>query len=185
MAEHENNNVILKGFLIGGVLGALAGIFFAPKSGKELRSDIKEKGSEVLKDAKEIYADASTKAKEIIEEAKHQAEELKKEADRHLSEARQKAKEILARGEKKEAEASESEKGYYGRKRSLNRKEMIMNQRATLLTISVTVIAAIMVLALIFLIPVLLQVRRTAHEAEKLIDSVRVQVAPVSRDIAV
>ena len=26
-------------------------------------------------------------------------------------------------------------------------------------------------------------VRRTAHEAEKLIDSVRVQVAPVSRDI--
>jgi uncharacterized protein YoxC len=33
------------------------------------------------------------------------------------------------------------------------------------------------------LIPVLLQVRRTAHEAEKLIDSVRLQVAPVSRDI--
>ena len=55
---------------------------------------------------------------------------------------------------------------------------------ATLLTISVTVIGAILVLVLIFLIPVLLQVRRTAHEAEKLIDSVRLQVAPVSRDIA-
>ena len=54
---------------------------------------------------------------------------------------------------------------------------------ATLLTTSVTVIAAIMVLVLIFLIPVLLQVRRTAHEAEKLIDSIRLQVAPVSRDI--
>ena len=66
------------GFLIGGVLGALAGIFFAPKSGKELRSDLQEKGSEILKDAKEIYADAGTKAKEIIEEAKHQAKELKK-----------------------------------------------------------------------------------------------------------
>ena len=50
---------------------------------------------------------------------------------------------------------------------------------ATLLTTSVTVIAAIMVLVLIFLIPVLLQVRRAAHEAEKLIDSVRLQVAPV------
>ena len=44
----------------------------------------------------------------------------------------------------------------------------------TLMAISVTVIAAIMVLALIFQIPVLLQVRRTAREAEKLIDSVRV-----------
>ena len=53
----------------------------------------------------------------------------------------------------------------------------------TLMAISVAVIAAIMVLALIFLIPVFLQVRRTAREAEKLIDSVRVQVTPVSRDI--
>ena len=51
------------------------------------------------------------------------------------------------------------------------------------MAISVTVIAAIMVLALIFQIPVLLQVRRTAREAEKLIDSVRVQVAPLSRDV--
>jgi gas vesicle protein len=99
MAEHENQQGhFFMGFLIGGVLGALAGIFFAPKSGKELRSDIKEKGNEVLKDAKEIYADASTKA----------------EADRHLSEARQKSKEILARGEKKEGAASESAKDIPG-----------------------------------------------------------------------
>ena len=54
---------------------------------------------------------------------------------------------------------------------------------ATLLAISITVIAAILVLVLIFLIPVLLQVRRTVHEAEKLIDSVRLQVAPVSHDL--
>ena len=53
----------------------------------------------------------------------------------------------------------------------------------TLMAISVTVIAAIMVLALIFLIPVLVQVLRTAKEAEKMIDSVRAQVAPISRDI--
>jgi hypothetical protein len=38
-------------------------------------------------------------------------------------------------------------------------------------------------LILIFLIPVLLQVRRTAHEAEKLIDSVCLQVVPFSRDL--
>ena len=82
MAENEKpQGHFFMAFLIGSILGALAGIFFAPKSGKELRSDIKEKGSEVLKDGKEIYADASTKAKEIIEEAKHQAKELKKEAE--------------------------------------------------------------------------------------------------------
>ena len=69
------------GLLIGGALGALAGIFFAPKSGKELRSAIKDKGSKVLKDAKEIYATACTDVKEIIGEVKHQAKDLKKEAE--------------------------------------------------------------------------------------------------------
>lgn len=69
------------GLLIGGALGALAGIFFAPKSGKELRSDIKEKGNEFLKYTKEIYVDVGTKAKDIIEEVEHQAKELKKEAE--------------------------------------------------------------------------------------------------------
>jgi len=101
VAEHEKpQNYFFMGFLIGGVLGALAGIFFAPKPGKDLRSDLKEKGSEVLRDGKDIYADASTKAREIIVEAKHQAEELKNEADQYLSEARQKAKGMLARVEK-------------------------------------------------------------------------------------
>jgi gas vesicle protein len=118
MEEHDKPQCnFLKGFLIGGVLGAFAGILFAPKSGKELRSDIDEIGSEVLKDAKEIYADASTKAKKIIEEAKYQAKELKQEADRHLSEARQKAKEIFARVEKKEAEVGEAERGVIGEKK--------------------------------------------------------------------
>ena len=106
MAEHEKpQSHFFMGFLIGSVLGALAGIFFAPRSGKELRSDIKEKGGKVLKDAKEIYADASTRAKEIIEEAKHQAKELKKEADRHHSETHQKAREILVRNENKRLKA--------------------------------------------------------------------------------
>ena len=53
----------------------------------------------------------------------------------------------------------------------------------TLMAISIAVIAFILVLTFIFSIPVLLQVRRTAREAEKLIDSVRVQAAPLSRDI--
>lgn len=109
MAENERDcSQFLKGFVIGGFLGALAGILFAPKPGKELRSEIKVKGSEVLKDAQEIYDDAGKKAKEIIDEAKKRAGELKKEADRRVTEARQRAKEILSRGEKKEGEASGS-----------------------------------------------------------------------------
>jgi len=53
------------------------------------------------------------------------------------------------------------------------------------MTISVTVIAAIMVIAVIALIPVLLQVRRTAREVERLTEMVRMQVAPLSHDATI
>jgi gas vesicle protein len=82
MEEHEKPQChFCMGLMIGGALGALAGIFFAPKSGKELRSDIEEKGGEVLRNAKGIYTDVSTNAQEIIGEVKHQVKDLKKEAE--------------------------------------------------------------------------------------------------------
>jgi len=82
MASHEKSvGYLFVGLLIGGALGALAGILFAPKSGKELRKDIKKKGNEILEDGKELYADTNAKAKEIFGEVTHQAKELKKEAE--------------------------------------------------------------------------------------------------------
>jgi uncharacterized protein YoxC len=54
-----------------------------------------------------------------------------------------------------------------------------------LLTISVTVIAASIIVVAIVLIPVILQVRRTAHEAEKLLETARMQVVPLSHDLTV
>ena len=82
MAEQEKPQChLVMGLFIGCALGVLAGIFFAPKSGKELRSDIKKKEKDVLKEAKDIYADVGTKAKEIIGEVRHQASELKQEAE--------------------------------------------------------------------------------------------------------
>ena len=52
-----------------------------------------------------------------------------------------------------------------------------------LLTISVTVIAASVVVFTVFLIPVLLQVRRTSRELEKLFDTARMQITPLSHDL--
>jgi uncharacterized protein YoxC len=51
------------------------------------------------------------------------------------------------------------------------------------LTISVAVIAAIMVVAVICIIPVLLQIRRTAQQVEKLAETARMQIAPLSHDL--
>jgi uncharacterized protein YoxC len=52
-------------------------------------------------------------------------------------------------------------------------------------TISITVIAAAVLVVAIVLIPVILQIRRTACEAEKLIETVRMEIAPLSRDLTV
>ena len=54
-----------------------------------------------------------------------------------------------------------------------------------ILTVSVAVIAAVMVAGVILCIPVLLQIRRVAQQVETLTESVRTQIAPVSRDVTV
>lgn len=59
-----------KGLLIGGFLGGVAGLLFAPKSGKELRSGIKETGDETFKGTKEILGQASHQFSEVRERAK-------------------------------------------------------------------------------------------------------------------
>lgn len=95
MKNGDNQSNFLKGFLFGSILGAVVGIFFAPKSGKKLRSEIKEKGSEILKDAEETYKETTA----IIGDVRRLAEDLKKD----LSLMCQKAKEILVHGEEKGA----------------------------------------------------------------------------------
>jgi uncharacterized protein YoxC len=56
---------------------------------------------------------------------------------------------------------------------------------STLQAISISVIAAILVVAVVALIPVLVQVRRTAREAERVLETVRTQILPLSHDLSV
>ncbi len=114
MAENETDESrFVRGFLIGSILGVLAGMLFAPKPGKELRADLKRKGEEVFDEAKHLYSETRSKASVILEDARHRAEELIKEANRQLAEARQKAREVLRSAEKKAGE--EEAKGGAGK----------------------------------------------------------------------
>ena len=63
----ENNNDLLKGLFIGGLIGIALGLLFAPKSGKETREDIARKANEVLDKTKEEYEKAAEKTKLIYE----------------------------------------------------------------------------------------------------------------------
>jgi len=52
-------------------------------------------------------------------------------------------------------------------------------------TISVTIIAASIVVVTIVLIPLILQIRRTAREAEKLMETARMEIVPLGHDLTV
>jgi gas vesicle protein len=55
----ENNNDLLVGFIVGGLIGITLGILFAPKSGKETREDIARKAKEGYGKVSEKYQEAS------------------------------------------------------------------------------------------------------------------------------
>jgi len=91
--ENNHGKGLLIGLLIGGAIGAIAGLLFAPKSGRELRQDIKNKSDEYLDDAERYIADARTKAKDLINEGKKRSERL-------ISDAKTKSDELLKDAEK-------------------------------------------------------------------------------------
>jgi len=53
-AQIQGNSNLTKGIVIGALLGAAAALLFAPKSGRELRSDLSEKISATADKSKEI-----------------------------------------------------------------------------------------------------------------------------------
>lgn len=76
------------GFLAGGIVGGVLALLYAPKSGKELRQDIRNKKDEMLDDAEEYLDIAKHKAQDIINEGKKRSEEL-------ISDAKKKAGNLL------------------------------------------------------------------------------------------
>ena len=61
----------------GLAIGAILGVFFAPKSGKETRKDLMDKGERFMEMGKESISDVVEKTKNLAESGKKKIEELK------------------------------------------------------------------------------------------------------------
>jgi len=107
------NSGMLKGLVIGvlagGAIGALVALLYAPKSGRELRADIKEKADDFIEGTEEYLSAAKSRAGEIVSEAKKRSDQLitdakKKadsllvDADKIISDARTKAAPVVEEG---------------------------------------------------------------------------------------
>lgn len=103
MSTEEDNGMskgLIIGLLAGGVLGAVIALLYAPKPGKELRADIKNKAGEMVDDAEQYINVAKTKAVEIINEGKKRSENL-------ITEAKKRAESLLGDAEKILTDAKE------------------------------------------------------------------------------
>jgi gas vesicle protein len=87
MAEKDNFGSFLIGFLVGGLAGAVVALLYAPASGDETRTVIKDKAielkdktvdtlDETYKKASVAATDAVSKAQELIKQAQLKEEEL-------------------------------------------------------------------------------------------------------------
>jgi len=93
---------LVVGLLAGGVVGAIAALLYAPKSGKELRSDIKQKATDFAGEASEFVKvtrsktseavnSGKTRVNEFSSEVKEQADHILDDAEKVLSGIRQRA----------------------------------------------------------------------------------------------
>ncbi|MCL2451671.1 YtxH domain-containing protein [Candidatus Saccharibacteria bacterium] len=64
------------GAVIGGAIGAVAGLLSAPKSGKETRADLKKKADEAKEFAGEKTKEAKKAARKVVKKAKKAGQDV-------------------------------------------------------------------------------------------------------------
>ncbi|MDZ7289643.1 MAG: YtxH domain-containing protein [candidate division KSB1 bacterium] len=107
MSQENRGADFLKGILVGGAIGAVIALLFAPKSGTELRADIRRKSKELYDETETSLGDLKKQAAEIVEQGKRQAEALRAQAEAKIKEARAKAEQLISEGRAKARELVE------------------------------------------------------------------------------
>ncbi len=108
-----NDNGTTKGFifglLAGSAIGAVLALLYAPKSGRELRADIKAKTDDLMAGAEEaiqnvrgkvpeVVQDARRRSEQVISDAKSQADSLLQDADKVLNNVKQRTSSVFDEG---------------------------------------------------------------------------------------
>jgi gas vesicle protein len=107
--ESKLGKGLILGFLAGSAIGAILALLYAPKSGRELRAELKEKTDDLLEEAEGQIQAARNKASAIVSEARKRSDSLitdaqKKartlieDADKVLTGARQKTTAVIEEG---------------------------------------------------------------------------------------
>ena len=100
----ERNGDLLKGLFIGGLIGVVAGILYAPKSGKETREDIVRATEDLLSRAKDEYEKAVEKSTSAYEAAVERLKDLELSTKEKVHEIEGKVSEFASQSAEKIAD---------------------------------------------------------------------------------
>ncbi len=95
MSDNSTRNLLV-GFLSGAAIGGIIALLYAPKPGKELRSDLRRKGGEFAEDIEGYLQEAQDKARIIINDGKEKSSALINDAKRKADTLLQDAEHILS-----------------------------------------------------------------------------------------
>src|SRR5215813_11997328 len=97
MGNDDNISTRLTYLLIGGGIGAVLALLFAPKSGQELRSDIADATRKGIDRSREAAQQLSDRAGEYYESTRERASELFSQAAERVTDAANTARETASR----------------------------------------------------------------------------------------
>lgn len=93
----------MAGFIVGGLVGAVLGILFAPHSGEETRRELRERGIELRENADEWAEEALRRSEELRAEALR----LQEQAQRIMEEQRGRVEGAMEEGREAAAQKKE------------------------------------------------------------------------------
>jgi gas vesicle protein len=117
--------------IVGGGIGAILALLFAPKSGEELRGDIADATRKGIEKSKETAAQLQEKAGEYYEVSKEKAGELYQTATEKANELSEKAKSAAAATANPFSAAIEAGKDAYTAEKRKNESKSITDGRAS------------------------------------------------------
>jgi gas vesicle protein len=97
MYEDRRGGSVFVAFLLGGLMGAVLGLLFAPRSGKEMRDMIAEKSGEYWGQAGEVYNTSKVKVTDAVAAGQQTAAEKGEQLRSKIDEARGRLQDQVAK----------------------------------------------------------------------------------------